>query len=162
MDSAGREDFVRGREAFLMRTLLIACGNVLRRDDGIAHAVTRLLRPATDLAIRTVHQLSPELAEEIADFSQVIFVDADRAATYPRIALVSDGAGFPALTHASGPAAIVAFARAVYGFSGEAWMCRIPAPDLSHGEGLSPAAENFARKAAQRMERFLSRKEGRA
>jgi hydrogenase maturation protease len=131
-----------------MRTLLVACGNRLRHDDGVAHTALELLGSHAACETRAVLQLTPELAEEIAGFDQVVFLDADPNAVSPHVELLSAQAPVAALTHISHPAEIVALARVLYGFTGDARLCRIPAPDLSPGEGLSPAAKDFARQAA--------------
>lgn len=123
----------------MSRTLLIAIGNSLRRDDGIAHAALgQWSAPGAEQL--SVMQLTPELAETIAPFDTVIFLDADIGANAIKIEPVSREASPPSLSHASSPAGVAALARALYGFQGEALVCRIPAADFSFGEGLSGAA----------------------
>ena len=128
----------------MLRVLAIAIGNPLRRDDGVAH---RLLISLKNCDIRAVLQLTPELAEEIAGYAEVIFIDADAAAEEPRIDPIAGHIPSVPLTHSSSPREIVALARAFYGFSGHAFLCHIPAWDLSAGEGLSAAAEGVAEAA---------------
>jgi len=118
------------------RTLLVAIGNSLRRDDGIAHAALRQWS-AQDAEKLSVIQLTPELAETIANFDTVIFLDADVTANHITIEPVSAKPPLPSLSHASSPAEVAALARSLYGFRGEALVCRIPAADFSFGEGLS-------------------------
>jgi len=121
------------------RTLLIAIGNPLRRDDGIAHAALRQWS-AQDAEKLSVIQLTPELAETIAAFDRVVFLDADVTADHITIEPVSTKPPVPSLSHASSPAEIAALARALYGFQGEALVCRIPAGDLSFGELCTQSA----------------------
>ncbi len=140
-----------------MPALVIAIGNPLRRDDGVAHYVQvprGVFRHATT-------QLTPEVAEEVARYDTVIFVDADARAKEPRmeaIAAAPAGSGRPAspLTHALGPPEVVALARKLYGFSGEAYVCRIPVRDLAEGEGLSPAAKRFVERAEREIDQLLA------
>ena len=62
------------------RVLVIAYGNPIRSDDGVAwHAAEEIRRKLESLVeVICVHQLTPELAEEISRVSTVIFVDAAR------------------------------------------------------------------------------------
>jgi len=128
-----------------MRTLLIACGNSLRRDDGVAHRVVELLGAEA----RSVMQLTPELAAEMAGFDTVVFLDA--AVGIPTVTLeaVPKPTAAATLTHVSRPADIVALATALFGFQGRALECRIPVADFAAGQQLSPMAERLANEAAQ-------------
>ena len=128
-----------------MRALVIAIGNPLRRDDGVAHHV---LIPS-GVERRAVLQLTPEMAEEIAPYSSVVFVDADVDAKQVEMEPVDSVLAPSALTHVSRPSEIVALARALFGFTGRAYTCRIPVSDLSEGEGLSPRTETFAQQASR-------------
>ncbi len=134
-----------------MRALLIAAGNSLRRDDGVAHAVLELL----DAEARAVFQLRPELAEDIAGYDTVVFIDADAGAEELSIGAVDDLPPSRLFTHVSTPAEIVALARSLFDFSGRAFLCRIPVDDLSAGEGLSPRATALAARAAEKLETLL-------
>src|ERR1700758_3673560 len=66
----------------LPRALIIAYGNPLRSDDGVAWRAAEALRqkfsPA-EVEIACLHQLAPELAETVSRFACVIFVDAASA-----------------------------------------------------------------------------------
>ena len=111
-----------------MRTIVIAIGNPLRGDDGLAHIVADRLE---NVAVRHVHQLTPELAAELVDFDRVIFVDADATVSNVRIEPVDQQHHSAApFTHFAQPTEIVALAKALYGFAGEALLCRIPAKDF--------------------------------
>jgi len=137
-----------------MRALLIAIGNELRRDDGVAHDVIKRLRPSTNVYWRTLVQLTPEIAEAVAKYDAAIFIDADVSVTDVRLEPVSPPAD-SALSHASSPAEIVALAKALYGFNGRAFQCRIPVDDVSHGEGLSHRASALSERAARSLNILL-------
>lgn len=104
------------------QVLVIGYGNPSRGDDGLGwHACRRLRRllPAERASVMTVHQLTPELAEDVSRFDLVIFIDAACAGGDPgdRLrhevdlsAATSDGSG-----HHCTPEAILAYARALYG-----------------------------------------------
>jgi hydrogenase maturation protease len=138
-----------------MRALLIAQGNRLRRDDGVAHAVLERLDPASDVEPRAILQLTPEVAEDIAGYEMVIFIDADAGATDLSIEPINQPPPAPALTHVSRPAEVVELSRALFGFSGRAFLCRIPVDDFSPGERLSRRASALAVQAAKKLELLL-------
>jgi hydrogenase maturation protease len=137
-----------------MKTLFMACGNPLRRDDGAAVRVLQLLAPKPDREFREVQQLTPECAEEIAGFARVIFLDADVTATHTRIEPVSVAKSRSQLTHASTPGEIVPLARALFNFGGEAFVCRIPVRDFSPGESLTAEGLRSAQEAVSQLESF--------
>lgn len=141
-----------------MRTLLIACGNSLRCDDGAAHEVLRLIgpAPAADRESRAVQQLTPEIAQEMTSFGRVIFLDADARCARPVIEPVPDSTSRSALTHATDPAEIVALSRALFAFDGEAFAYRIPARDFSLGEAMAPNQRRVIEESVRELERFLS------
>ncbi len=147
-----------------MALLLIAIGNPLRRDDGVARRVIELLRPLPPgVSAREVQQLTPELAEEIASFAEVVFLDAlvtagGCASSDVRLdEILQRRTRRPgALAHQVAPQEIVELSRRLYGFGGRAWLCAIPGMDFSAGEGLSEVAENMARAAALKLRALLS------
>ena len=135
-----------------MQALILAVGNALRRDDGAAHFVLSRLGSAPAVQTRALLQLTPELAEEIADFDVILFIDAD--ASVPAVTLEPldpSPAEAPSFTHVSRPAEIVALSRALYGFAGRAFLCRIPVDDLSAGEGLSHRATVYCQDALNQI-----------
>ncbi len=132
-----------------MRAVYIAIGNRLRRDDGAAQRVVEVLRPSAGAEVRLVHQLSPENAEWLEGKDTAVFIDASLSAGGVRLepADPEDAAHSP-LAHFLPPAAVVALARALYGFTGQAWLCHVPGADFGSGEGLSREAEANAQAAA--------------
>src|SRR5437016_14274693 len=58
------------------RVLVIAYGNQLRCDDGVAWQAAEEIRRKLKVDVICVHQLAPELAEEISRAGTVIFLDA--------------------------------------------------------------------------------------
>lgn len=139
-----------------MQAIVIAIGNRLRHDDGVGHNVLESLDEATNTEKRFVQQLTPEIAEEVAQYKVVIFVDAHLNSRYPMIRPVENAFAHPPFTHASTPAEIVAMARALFGFSGKAYTCRVPASDFSDGEGLSPKSSSFVKPAAHEIDNLVA------
>jgi hydrogenase maturation protease len=135
-----------------MPALVIAIGNRLRRDDGVSACV----RTPPGVERRDVLQLTPEMAEEMASYDAVIFVDADVTTTQLRIEPLDPAPAPSPLTHVLRPATVVALARTLFGFSGDAFICRIPVSDLSEGEGLSRRTARFAGQAELQIDRLLA------
>ncbi len=138
-----------------MSVLLIAIGNQLRRDDGAGHRVIELLAPPPHVGVRDVFQLLPEIAEDLAEASTVVFVDASVATDQVMLEPVEPGPGPGAISHSLSPGEVVALARALYDFSGRAWLCHIPGEDFDSGEGLSPTAEANCRMAVEKLRALL-------
>lgn len=135
-----------------MRAIVVTVGNPLRRDDGVAHQLLKHL----DCESRSAIQLTPEMAETIAGYETVVFADADAVCHEPQIEPVEEFAPCSAFTHLSSAQSIVALSRALFGFDGRAFLCRIPAADLSCGAGLSPGAAAAAAQAAELLRPLVS------
>ncbi len=133
-----------------MRTFLIAIGNVLRRDDGVAHRALELMG-----GTRSVLQLTPEIAPEIAPYDLVVFLDASAYPGESRIEPVTADAAAGPFAHSLTPAQVVQLAEQLYGFGGAAFLCRIPGVDFGVGEVLSPTAEANAAAAASLLRQAL-------
>ena len=128
--------------------LVIGYGNSLRRDDGaglfLASALTEAWSKAGLPAIRiTCHQLSPELADDIANSGAEIVLFADAAMVDAEInpkvvwSAVRSSELSPTLGHHLTPSAVMLYASELYAYQGKAWTISIPGFDFDHGEGLS-------------------------
>jgi hydrogenase maturation protease len=139
-------------------TIVIAVGNTLRRDDGVAHRVLEMLAPLpVGTTAKAVHQLTPELADYIKDCDRVLIIDADIDATEPCLQKM-DAADAPprsSLGHVVPAAEVISLARLLYGFTGEAWVCRLPVVDLDHGDVLTPEIHSAAKAAAVQIRGWL-------
>ena len=134
------------------RILVIASGNPLRGDDGVGWHVAEALRqePRTfGLAVKTVQQLTPELADEISQAEIVIFVDAAESQQQGSVAVVpleqSPQSTAP-FTHSLTPAALLSLARELYGKAPDkAFLVTVGASELDLSEELSaPVARGVA------------------
>jgi len=133
--------------------LVVALGNPLRGDDGVAHEVAALLH---GFQVRHEHQLTPELAAEMQGASTVVFLDADPAADAPSLERIEGPSeASAALSHSMTPATIVALAARLYHFQGDAWICRLHARDFSPGTGLSPEAAAQIDEAARLVQQLV-------
>jgi len=135
-------------------TLLYAIGNPDRRDDGAARHVVRLL-PTGPWTLHTPRELLPEMAEEVARAARVIFIDADFLPGEARLESLKAACCPGLLSHGLRPCDLLSLTRKLYGFQGEAWLCRVPGQDFGQGEGLSPLAESNARRAAELLAGLL-------
>lgn len=136
-------------------TLLVACGNTVRGDDGVAHAVLALIPPASGHSTRSVQQLTPELACDLAPFSRAVFIDADVEANAITIEPLKAASPRARLSHASTAEEIVALGRALFGFTGEAFLCRVPGKNFDPCDAPAPEVLQIARQAAHRVAGLL-------
>lgn len=133
--------------------LLIGYGNSLRRDDGAGLILAEKLEQAwlasrVEVERLSVHQLTPELAANLArpEVTAVVFVDAyvaTPAESPPHVKIVPIEAAItsPSLGHHLSPAALLIYARLLYGQQPPAWMVTVPGVDFGHGEGLSETSQ---------------------
>src|ERR1700687_2295752 len=122
--------------------LVIACGNPLRCDDGLAwHAADELSRDANPPRLLRVHQLAPELAEEVSRAATVICLDA-AAEGEPGKVICQSLAASAANAHFSHhftPAAVLALAETLYGALPTAFLVTMTGVCFDHGDTLSAA-----------------------
>ena len=135
------------------RIVIVAYGNPLRCDDGLAWRAAEQLEKKVsqpDVEIFTLHQLTPEVAETCRRFQCVIFVDAASPADVGRgnagelrvreIEIRKDSA-IPAtrFSHALSPDAIIAMTAQLYGANPLTLSVTMIGDNFGHGESLSPA-----------------------
>jgi len=125
------------------RVLIIAYGNPLRCDDGLAWRVAEALSQPdlpSDIAIITSHQLTPELAQPISQASTILFLDAARSGVPGDVLSVplNPQPGSSAFTHNFSPQALLAIAQELYGLSAEAFLISVSGECFDHGDTLSP------------------------
>ncbi len=104
-----------------LRKLVLACGNTMRQDDGVAWHIAAALEQAAFLpegAIVATHQFLPEHCELISHADSVAFVDCSAVAAPGQVQSVPV---FPApqlpriLTHHLDPAALLRMTLDLYG-----------------------------------------------
>ena len=134
----------------MVRILIVAYGNPLRCDDGLAwRAVDELEKtlPEGAVEILRTHQLAPELAETVSRFETVIFVDAasaDGTNSSPgevRSAAVVVSQETPRFSHRLSPGAVLALALQLFGRAPRAFSVTLTGQCFDHGEFLSPMIE---------------------
>jgi hydrogenase maturation protease len=139
----------------MTRTLVIGCGNPLRRDDAVAWHVIDALRKTAMPAMKllTVHQLTPELAEEISGANTVIFVDASAETQEVKVEMVVEmGVLDRGFTHSVCPHSLVFLAREMYGrVPARIFLVSIGVSTFDLGEGLTASAMEGVHEAVRRI-----------
>jgi hydrogenase maturation protease len=152
------------------RILVIGYGNTLRRDDGIGPRVAELLADDPRLAGAAVlarHQLTPELAADIAEAALVVLVDASETEPPGRIAVrrlagghataeaAGGGAGGP-WTHHVDAGSLLALARELWAAEPDAFVVAVGVETIELGEGLSPAVERALPEVVETVVRIAA------
>lgn len=124
------------------RILIVAYGNPLRSDDGIAWRAAELLRrrfSPRDTEIICVHQLMPELAESVSQFRCAILLDARQDGEPGTIswARIGHDAESSASSHRLTPAQLLALCRVLYGVQPVMYAVSATGESFAHGEELS-------------------------
>jgi hydrogenase maturation protease len=152
------------------RTLVIGFGNVYRRDDGAGFALInavreRLGRPPLGLdddgyddrghQVDTLllHQLVPELAEEIAPYGLVVFVDA-HVGQIPELIHEEELEvcyRSTTVTHTLHPCSVLALTQELHGRSPRGVLLSVRGYDFEFGEGLSEGTAALVPQAADRV-----------
>jgi hypothetical protein len=102
------------------------------------------------------YQLNVEDALACAEHDMVVFVDAARGLRQPfRFTKVRPGTALPAMSHALGPAAVLAVTAGLYGKAPEARLLAIRGHRFTIGEGLTAEAERNLGLALAFLEGFL-------
>jgi len=145
--------------------LIIAYGNPLRSDDGVAWRAADILAetfPARDVEILRLHQLAPELADTLRGFDRVIFIDAafsEVAAIEPGTVRVDEIAAQtpdPArFSHAFSPQKVLGLAAELYGVQPRAFSVNVQGANFDHGNALSAAVANALPELIATIERLL-------
>ena len=124
------------------RILIIAYGNPLRSDDGLAWRVAEKLSEqylTRDVEIITCHQLTPELALPASQASLVLFIDAANAGIPGEIATqpIEARQSSSIFTHEFSPSTILNVAQELYGRCPNAFAISLCGECFDHGETLS-------------------------
>ncbi|TWU44881.1 hypothetical protein Q31b_00510 [Novipirellula aureliae] len=122
------------------RTLIIACGNPLRGDDGLGPALVDRLSSLqrSDIETDVDYQLNIEDAVTIAAYKRVLFVDASVTAPSPFLLQpLAPSSEITFTSHSVTPGAILAICQDHFHHRPEAWVMGIRGFRFELGEGLS-------------------------
>jgi hydrogenase maturation protease len=151
-------------------TLIIGYGNFDRQDDGVAwHVLAEIARrlgcavplspeeefPLNNGAPDFVFelQLTPELADTIAQYERVCFVDAHTGAAPQDVNVSAIAAEFQAspLTHHLTPQSLLTFAQTLYDARPEAILVSVRGYQFGFERTLSPLTAQLAEDAAEKI-----------
>ena len=126
-----------------MNFLVIGYGNTLRSDDGAGQRVAEKIAQWELPEVRSlaVHQLTPELAEDISQADAVIFIDAVATNSENSISVqiqqlqVADDE--TSLGHSCNPRSLLSVTQVLYGKVIKAYWVLIPAVNFDFSEELS-------------------------
>ena len=146
--------------------LVIGYGNDLRGDDAVGLRVAAAVSGWHMAGMRAVavHQLTPELAEQLAMARLAIFVDASCAGSsvstdggVPRVRVqpLIRGTNASSFGHIGDPCQLLALTRALYGTEPRAWLVTVPAATFGLGAALSPTASAGVRAALYEILRLI-------
>lgn len=129
----------------MSRVLVIAYGNPLRTDDGLAlQAADELERASLPyLEVVRAHQLTPELAERLSKVEGVLFVDAaqDGEPGTLRCGPVTPEPGVIRFSHQLTPPQLLSLAETLYGATPKAFCVSVTGKSFEHGERLTQEIE---------------------
>ncbi len=141
--------------------LVIAWGDALREDEGVAwHVVEglRALRPRRGrpaLHLRHALKLGPEMAECVSRAVGVVFVDSCRDGTPGQVRCepVAPAAGWDPLAQSLSPQGLLLYAEALYGRAPRAVVLSVVGERFGAGDQLSAAARRAVPRAIRTIVR---------
>jgi hydrogenase maturation protease len=141
------------------RNLVVGYGNPLRGDDGLGWHVAAALaadprRADTDVITR--HQLTPELAEDIATARLAVLIDASLGDTPGCVSLreVAPAPG-PSWSHHLRPEDVVGLAQALFGATPQVFLVTVTGAHFGYGTQLSPSVSSCVPKVLAIVEAAL-------
>jgi hydrogenase maturation protease len=138
--------------------LVVGFGNPLRGDDGVGCSAAGLLAADPRLEGATVlarHQLTPELATDIAGASLVVLIDAsvdDGAAGSVAVRSIQPRRDSPlSWSHHLDPAALAGLADALYDHVPPMVLVSVTGAAFTGADRLSPAVQRVLREVVERV-----------
>jgi hydrogenase maturation protease len=152
------------------RILIIGFGNIYCRDDGVGFYIVNALRRRMGLPelgpdedgmddldhgfdTLLLHQLVPEVSQILANYQNVLFVDAHTGSIQEdvRIIPVQEEYGFHAVTHQMSPGMLLATTRKVHGSAPTGYLVSIKGESFDFQFGLSDGCRARADRAVQKI-----------
>jgi hydrogenase maturation protease len=141
--------------------LVIGYGNDLRTDDGAGRWVADRIDEMgiEGVEVRSVSQLTPELALLVAGRDVVVFVDASVDTAVLTVGEVDESSvGAGVMSHHGDPATLLSMAATVGQRPARAYVVSIPASDLGMGLDLTASTRAAAEEAVTRIAALLPRR----
>ena len=144
----------------MVKSLIVGYGNSLRSDDGIGVRVAEIVTDwnVSGLQTRSLHQLTPELAEDLAGVDLAIFVDAAHAVDGDSVKLYDIKPADSSIirSHFGDPRALLSLTQAIYGKCPQAWWLVVPGVNFQIGDRLSAVAQQGVLEALEQIRRLIS------
>ncbi|MCB2212066.1 hydrogenase maturation protease [bacterium] len=146
------------------RTLIIGYGNTLRRDDAAgviaAETLQRELEGQARVRVVARHQLTPELAADLAESDRALFIDAAAKGEPGTISLQRITPPPPSsspleIGHNLTPATLLALARDIYGSHPSTWILTVTGRDFDLQQGISTDVRDALPKLLDRARRWM-------
>jgi len=139
--------------------LVIGYGNTLRGDDAAGVKAAQLIsQHHPEIICVCMHQLMPELAEQIAECDIVFFIDAQKDITQPNVQLIEPSieADQPR-THFISPESLLTLSQQLYQHTpAKAYLVGIPASQFEFSEELSARTQQAVNECCAMVEKYLT------
>ena len=162
----------------MKKTLILGFGNLDRQDDGVAwHILNRIsaqynyvicdcpeeipVNITENLDVYFLLQLMPELAEEIAVYDRICFVDAHTGSVPDEIHIAPVSSCFQnsPLTHHLTPETLMCFVHDIYHKTPEALLVSVRGYDFKFERDLSERTDFLANQAVDEINNWIQQTE---
>jgi hydrogenase maturation protease len=142
--------------------LVIGCGNPLRGDDGLGRAAAEQIASwqLPDVQVLSIHQLMPELIEEMKQAPQVLFIDAEVGSSDApfRFCRLDPRKSPRIFGHYETPESLLTLLAELHEHRPTAHLMTIRGDAFGHGDALSEVARNRLEEAVTHLRCILSDK----
>ena len=144
-----------------MNFLVIGYGNTLRSDDGAGQRVAEKIAQWELPKVRSlaVHQLTPELVEDISQADAVIFIDAVATNSENSISVqiqeLQAADDDTSLGHICNPRSLLSVTQILYGKVIKAYWVLIPAVNFDFGEEFSSLTQRGIYIALKQVKQLI-------
>lgn len=127
----------------MTKLLVIGYGNSLRGDDAVGRHLAEAVEAwqVPNVKVMSLHQLVPELVEDLQGVDRVLFVDAVASTGDVHLRRIAAVPGNQPLNHHCYPGGLLALAAELYRRYPEGWLLTIPGTNFDLSDGISPVAE---------------------
>lgn len=131
--------------------VVVGVGNECRSDDGVGPYIAKRLADDAETKALSVRQLTPELAEIMAQCANVIIVDAliTDALTNATLSIreIQPADDPPIHSHSLTAESLLNLTKLAFGYCPRAWLINIPATNLGFGSEMTEDTKNLAEQA---------------
>jgi hydrogenase maturation protease len=146
-------------DSAVKNVLVIGYGNTLRGDDAVGiRAAEKFSEQVAGVRPLIVHQLTPELAVDVADAELVILFDADTTVQEVTTRVVQEDESVHPRSHFVSPSYLLTLSRELYGRTPKQMiMIAIPASSFELTEDLTAEASVRVERAVEIAREFIPR-----